>query len=109
MMMAFRIIASAARWLLQSGRCFADHATRLFMHHGCRLHCAAMAYHARLRYGLLQANQRMVGHAASSGQPPSFKPFRLFDEKRAALFFKALAWPKNTPEPTTARDTGSAA
>lgn len=29
----------------------------------------------------------MVGRVASSGQRPSFKPFRLFDEKRAALPF----------------------
>lgn len=32
----------------------------------------------------------MVGRVASSGQRPSFKPFRLFDEKRAALPFSLI-------------------
>jgi hypothetical protein len=76
---------SAVGWLLQSGRCFAALVYCLVMRHGCRLHCAALTTSAQSRCGLLQADWRTGSRAASSGQPPSRKPFRLFDEKRTAL------------------------
>ena len=85
-----RLLSSAARWLLQPGRCFAALAIRRSMRHGCRLHCAALAPCGQLRLGLSQANWPTGRGAASSGQPPSSGPFGLFDEKRTALTFSAL-------------------
>ena len=82
-----KLISSAARSLLQPGRCFAVLATCRSMRHGRRLHCAAQAYRRRFRFGFPEANRATVGRAASSGHRPSLKPFRLFDEKRAALPF----------------------
>ena len=82
-----RLNSGAARWLLQSGRCFVAHANCLFMRHGCRLHCAALAPCGQLRLGLFQANWPTGCGAASSGQPPSSEPPGLFDERRAAPTF----------------------
>lgn len=80
-----RLMLSAVRRLLQSGRCFVALVSCLAMRHGCRLHCAASAPYAQSRCGLHQSDWRIGSHAASSGQPPSDKPNRLFDEKRTAL------------------------
>lgn len=78
---------SAVRWLLQPGRCFAALVHRRSMRHGCRLHCAGLPPIAQCQWGSLRAHWRDGWRPASSGQPPSLKPFRLFDEKRTALTF----------------------
>ena len=84
---AVKLPASAVRWLLQPGRCFAVLAHCRSMRHGRRLHCAALTPGAQCRCGSLGAHWRTGCRAASSGRPPSREPFRLFDEKRAALTF----------------------
>src|ERR1043165_6831394 len=85
-----KLISSAARRLLQPGRCFAVLATCRSMRHGRRLHCAAQHHRRRFPWGFPEANRATVVRAASSGQRPSLKPSRLFDEKRAALPFLPL-------------------
>jgi hypothetical protein len=87
---AVKLKSSAARRLLQPGRCFAVLAICRSTRHGCRLHCAALTPVGQCRCGSLRAHWPDGCRAASSGQPPSFKPFRLFDEKRAALTFPSL-------------------
>jgi hypothetical protein len=86
---AVKLPASAVRWLLQPGRCFAVLAHCRSMRHGRRLHCAALTLGAQCRCGSPGAHWRTEGRAASSGRPPSREPSRLFDEKRAALTFSS--------------------
>ena len=98
-MLVVKLISSAARRLLQPGRCFAVLATCRSMRHGRRLHCAAQHHRRRFPWGFPEANRATVVRAASSGQRPSLKPSRLFDEKRAALPFHRLSAASPAPLP----------